>query len=85
MADTTVAGGRGMACPDCGGGTAPIKLIDAGAMSGLEYQTRELQYAAGDAEVSAWTGRFPIAGMVRGRMCQDCGRIALYGLPAREL
>jgi predicted RNA-binding Zn-ribbon protein involved in translation (DUF1610 family) len=72
-------------CPDCQTAMVVIKLIDAGKTTGLELPHRELQYAAGDAAPSGWTGRFPIAGVVRARMCPECGRITLHGEPARKV
>jgi hypothetical protein len=36
---------------------------------------------APEAKRSFWTGRYPIEGKVAACMCDDCGRILLYGEP----
>jgi hypothetical protein len=53
-----------------------IKLIDHSV-----EPDRQLEYAAGDAHVGFFLGRFTVAGTVRARMCPACGRIVLHGEP----
>ena len=66
-------------CPDCRGVMQPIKLIDH-TRSVIDT---ELSYTAADAQ-QGWFGGFPVAGTVCAQMCCDCGRILLYGEPAKE-
>ena len=75
-------------CDECGASTEWIKIVDSthivGAVTsetGQGSQHLQLQYAAEDAERSGWLNRFPTAGNLRGRMCQMCGKVALYGVP----
>lgn len=84
MNDETVA------CVKCGGPTEWIKIVDAtqpGMAAGATSETSpashhiQLQYAAEDAERTAWSKRFPTDGHLRGRMCTQCGRVELYGVP----
>ena len=67
------------ACPDCRGTMQPIKLIDH-TRSVIDA---ELSYIAADAQ-QGWFGGFPVAGTVSAQMCCDCGRILLFGEPAKE-
>jgi len=62
-------------CPDCGTALEPIKLIDHAHGGGHA----EIQYAPDDARRGFWLGQFPIAGIVRAKMCPSCGRITLRG------
>ena len=64
-------------CIECGGGMQKIRLID----KGHAHAHSELEYAAGDAHIGFWLGRFPVEGKVAALMCQLCGRIALFGEP----
>lgn len=75
-------------CGDCGGETEWIKIVDAtkigGAIlreTGPGSQHLQLQYAAEDAERSTWLKRFPTMGHIRGRLCTQCGRVALFAVP----
>ena len=73
-------------CPDCKGKLTAIKLIGAGwenPLTGIGVQTELGSYSATDAQRGSILGRFPQAGKVESFMCNDCGRIFLYGL-ARE-
>ena len=40
----------------------------------------KLEYRQPDDRLSFWSGKYPTAGDVRGFLCQECGRIALYGV-----
>ena len=75
-------------CGDCGGETEWITIVDATTPGGLYVkesgpagQHIQLQYAAEDAERSGWLLRFPTVGHLRGRLCVQCGRVALFGVP----
>ena len=73
--------GSTTACPECGMGMQPIKLIDATDRwwkSGTGHV--ELAYAALDAKTS-FTGTIPALGTVKGMICPACGRIVLRGEP----
>ena len=64
-------------CSDCDGELQPIVIMDnahGGRIYGLEYRQP-------DDKRSFWTGGYPTAGPVEAYLCQDCGRIALYGQP----
>ena len=41
--------------------------------------TKALEYRLPEDQLSFWTGRYSTAGEVRAFLCQECGRIALYG------
>jgi uncharacterized OB-fold protein len=58
----------------------PIKLIDKthhGAHAEMEYTVPE-------AQRGFWMGQFPVEGRIVSLMCDDCGRILLYGVPYAE-
>ena len=58
----------------------PIKIIDAtGNNLGQGGLHVELEYAAPDAEPSAFLGHIPGLGVLRGLICPDCGQVKLYG------
>ena len=61
-------------CPDCGQALKRIQMIDKVQM-GHSYP----EYAVGEAERSLWTAKFPIEGRIASYMCDQCGRITLYG------
>ena len=63
-------------CSDCGGALQPIAIIDQrhGAPGVLTYRSV-------DDKRSFWTGKYPTAGPVQTFLCQECGRIALFGQP----
>ncbi len=66
-------------CPDCGSALTPIRIIDATerAMGGGVRHV-ELAYASMSVSPSELTGTFPAAGVVRAKLCGQCGRIFLY-------
>jgi hypothetical protein len=64
-------------CTDCGGELRPITIMDRGHMNAPA--PGDLMYRMADDKRSFWTGRYPTAGPVKAYLCQDCGRIALYG------
>lgn len=68
-------------CPDCGAPLHAIRLIET---VGYATQHYDLRYAALDARKSAWTGKFPIEGRIRGLLCDACGRVALYAVPESQ-
>lgn len=39
----------------------------------------DLEYRLADDHMSFWSGKYPTAGSVQGFMCENCGRITLYG------
>jgi hypothetical protein len=71
-------------CPDCGTQLQAIKLVDATDNIGGEGSYRvNLTYAAQDAQapMGGWLGGITPKGNVHGRICTQCGRILLYGVP----
>lgn len=66
-------------CPECRADMHEIRIIDKGDEQVLHAVHHELEYTVGEAKRSAWTGRFPVVGKVVAYMCQQCGRVALYG------
>ncbi len=66
-------------CPDCGQTLKRIQTIDK-VQTGHSYP----EYAVGKAERSVWTAKFPIEGRIASYMCDQCGRITLYGEPKPE-
>jgi hypothetical protein len=44
----------------------------------------DLEYRLPDDRRSFWSGKYPTAGSVQGFMCENCGRIALYGGPSES-
>ena len=77
--------GSATACPECGMGMQPIKLIDATGRNFWENLSAtdhvELAYAALDAKASSFTRTIPALGTVKGMICPGCGRIVLRGEP----
>lgn len=65
-------------CSDCNGALRPITIMDRGDLNRF---AGELTYRMVDDKLSFWTGRYPTAGPVQAFLCQDCGRIALFGKP----
>ena len=65
-------------CLGCDGELQPITIMDLGNQGSFGT----LQYRAVDDKRSFWTGKHPTAGPVQAFMCQDCGRIAMFGTPA---
>jgi len=62
-------------CVECQGRMSPIIVMDK---LGRAYPS-SLEYRLPDDRLSFWTGKYPTAGAVQSFMCEDCGRIALYG------
>jgi len=62
-------------CLDCSATMTEIRLLDKGHM-GSHF---DFEYAAINAQQSAWTSRFPVEGRVTAFMCKDCGAIRLFG------
>jgi hypothetical protein len=74
-------------CPDCKGKLTGIKLIGSGwenPISGIGVQTELRSYSAAEAQRGSILGRFPQAGKVESFMCNDCGRIFLYGVAGEK-
>jgi len=67
-------------CPDCGAASHPIRLNvpSPGHVSGT------LNYSLPDARPNFWTSQYPTQGSVDAYLCEQCGRIALYGVPKRD-
>jgi hypothetical protein len=73
-------------CPGCDLEMQPIRLLDATGtgMGGQGIAHTELSYAATDSVASLFTRTVPRLGTVHARMCPECGRILLYGRPAKS-
>jgi hypothetical protein len=54
-----------------------IRLIDKAHYSAH----MDFEYTVPEAERSFWMGHYPVEGKVAAFMCDDCGRLALYGMP----
>jgi uncharacterized OB-fold protein len=64
-------------CPDCNGALSDIKIVDMSSGAHME-----LKYAAGDARKEfPWFAQYPTKGTLRGKLCEDCGRVLLYAVP----
>ena len=61
-------------CPDCDHAMTEIRLLDR--TYGSEG---DVEYTVPDAKRSFWTGAYPVSGKVITFMCDDCGRIVLFG------
>ena len=72
----TLGGTKEQKCPHCEGTMYRIKLIDK---TGEGSYHADLEYTLSQAERSFWLGRFPVEGKVAASMCDNCGRILLYG------
>ena len=69
-------------CHDCGVELEPIRLLDA-THPGFDGQGAvqvDLKYASPDARLSFWTSKIPVAGLVQGMACPQCGLIQLYAV-----
>lgn len=66
-------------CPDCEGATEPVVILDR-----VRTSLEPLAYRMADDRRSFWTGSYPTAGLVQAFLCQQCGRIALYGKVADD-
>ncbi len=59
---------------------SPIMIMDqVGLGMTRGSHTGQLAYRRPDDRQSFWTSKFPTAGPVEAFMCEECGRIALYG------
>jgi hypothetical protein len=67
-------------CPDCAIPMHRIRLIDKAHFD----RHRELEYALYEGGRSLWSGRFPVEGVVRAYICDQCARILLFGEPREE-
>jgi hypothetical protein len=70
-------------CPDCKGELSEIKLIGTGwenPLTGIAIQTELRIFSAAQAQRGVFSRAFPAAGQVQPFMCNDCGRIFLYGV-----
>ena len=67
-------------CVECQGRMAPIVVMDKSHPRPTKHRyAGSLEYRRPDDRLSFWTGKYPTAGPVVAFMCEDCGRIALYG------
>jgi len=74
-------------CPDCKGKLTAIKLIGTGwenPLTGIAVQTDLRSYSEADAQRGSFSGVFPQTGQVESFMCNDCGRIFLYGVAGEK-
>lgn len=72
------------ACPDCGGETREVTLFGRGpenVVSQIAVDSAVVHYAEADA-ARTWTAMIKPQGSVHTMMCQACGRISMYGVPA---
>jgi len=68
-------------CQDCDGDLQAIRLIDQGIRwFGTGKFEGDLEYSGTEAKPS-WTGKLPLEGKITAFMCQDCGRVILFGEP----
>jgi hypothetical protein len=70
-------------CPDCKGMLTGIKLIGTGwenPLTGIAVQTELRIFSEADAQRGSFSGVFSQAGKVEPFICNDCGRIFLYGV-----
>ncbi|HTN74706.1 MAG TPA: hypothetical protein VL096_05645 [Pirellulaceae bacterium] len=67
-------------CPDCSGQLCNIKLLDAteATRAGEGVGHVELTYAAPDAAATFFTRAVTKSGVVKAKLCNQCGRIFLY-------
>ena len=82
---TTNSPDKARTCHDCGIELQPIRLLDA-TPPGFNMQGAaqvDLKYALPDARKSFWTGMIPVAGVVQGMACPQCGLIQLYAMEKR--
>ena len=67
-------------CQDCDGEMRLIRLIDQGFRLGTGKIEGDVQYSGAEAKPS-WTGKLPVEGKIAAQLCQDCGRVILFGEP----
>jgi hypothetical protein len=70
-------------CPECGGPLRAIRILECSGLSVPQEHT-ELRYTSVDTKKRVLSGRFPVEGRVRGRLCDSCGRILLYAVPEEK-
>ena len=69
-------------CPDCKSTLKSIQLIDAiEHLFGEGKKHVDLAYAAPRQSKSFLQGKIKRKGIVKGKICPNCGRIVLYGEP----
>jgi hypothetical protein len=67
-------------CLECGGVMSPIVIMDKTYPMNSYRSAKMLEYRRPDDKLSFWTGKFPSGGAVQAFLCEDCGRISLYGV-----
>jgi hypothetical protein len=67
-------------CPDCSGQLCDIKILDAteSTRAGEGVGHVEMAYSAPDAAPSFFTRSVQKSGVVKAKLCNQCGRIYLY-------
>jgi len=68
-------------CPDCGGELRDVAIIERGHGN---HQVEGLRYGFPEERRSFWRFSQPIEGNIASRMCVECGRILLYGVPKED-
>ena len=63
-------------CVDCGQSMKQIQMIVKTKMG-----HKHMEYADAESGQSFWTAKFPVEGSIASYMCEQCGRITLYGEP----
>jgi hypothetical protein len=72
-------------CIECGASLAQIVVMDKLHPTPTKHRyTGSLEYRLPEDRLSFWTGKYPTAGTVNAFMCEECGRIALYGGKAAD-
>jgi hypothetical protein len=67
-------------CVECGASMFLIVIMDKLHPWPTKHRyTGSLEYRLPDDSLSFWTGKYPTAGPIDALMCENCGRIALYG------
>jgi hypothetical protein len=69
-------------CPDCNGDLTKIILFGRGwenPISGIAIDTKLGYYTEDEAGRSGTTGMFKPKGKVESYICNDCGRILMFG------
>jgi len=69
-------------CPDCNGELTKITLFGRGwenPISGIAVDTELSFYTDEEAKRGNFAGMFKAKGSVESFVCNDCGRIFLYG------
>jgi hypothetical protein len=64
---------------------SPIIVMDKSHPGITKHRhTTTLEYRLPEDRLSFWSGNYPTAGKVTAYMCEDCGRIALYGRKSQD-